>query len=197
MSTLSPVERGQLLRSLRTAVGLTQKQVGDHFGIDKAAISAWEKGGGIDRTRLTDLDALYQANGAVLEAFGIPIRLLLDKGDPTLAEVEHGQQSIVNILRSLEDLRRALAAHPDDEELARIAQQAVDDMTPHVAEVMRAIADLEEMLGISPPGGSDLRRRVGELEQMVEQLQVRVLQQDVDERNERPPGATPTADSGA
>lgn len=73
MGIISDVERGKQLGELRCAAKLTQRQVGEAFGIDKAAVSLWERGGSKPaRDRLPMLDQLYGANGAVLGLFGFP-----------------------------------------------------------------------------------------------------------------------------
>lgn len=68
MDTMDDVERGKQLRDLRKAAGLTQKEAGAHFGIDKSAVSEWERGlGRPTPDKIASLDQLYRADGAVIE----------------------------------------------------------------------------------------------------------------------------------
>lgn len=71
MVTMSDVERGRALAALRSATNLTQAQVGAAFGINKQAVSEWERGlSNPGRDRLAILDALYGADGRVLALYG-------------------------------------------------------------------------------------------------------------------------------
>lgn len=65
-------QRGQKLRELREAAGLSQAQVGAEFGVSKQAVSEWENGKGRpDVHKLRKLDDLYAAGGRVLDAFDL------------------------------------------------------------------------------------------------------------------------------
>lgn len=69
---MADVERGARLKELREAAGLLQRQVGAVFNIDKAAVSEWEKGkSNPSRSRLRQLDDMYNAKGEVLALFDV------------------------------------------------------------------------------------------------------------------------------
>lgn len=117
MTTLDPMERGRgrRLRELRETAGLSQREVGAAFGIDKASVSAWEQGGGIERERLPVLDEMYNADGEVLQLFGVsrrspqplpsggPARQLLDR---LRAEVDRLDGEIEQLSARLDALER-------------------------------------------------------------------------------------------
>lgn len=64
---MNDVERGRTLRELRKLTGLSQRDVGAHFGIDKNSVSLWERGKSRPTVdKLPTLDRLYNAEGAVL-----------------------------------------------------------------------------------------------------------------------------------
>lgn len=71
MGNIDQVRGGQL-KEMRTRARLSQRQVGDHFGIDKSAVSEWERGLARPTVdKLQRLDSLYGGAGEVLALFGV------------------------------------------------------------------------------------------------------------------------------
>lgn len=109
MTTMDDVERGKCLRDLRDKQNLTQRQVGDVFGIDKASVSEWERGKSRpDVAKLATLDKLYGDTGKVLDLFGVgTVTPSPSVGDETgelrrqLAEVVAEQKRMSERLASL------------------------------------------------------------------------------------------------
>lgn len=103
--------RGERLRELRDAKGLTQRAVADHFEIDKASISEWERDRSApSRRRLVALDDLYDAGGEVLALYGVKpsieaapldmVAALLDRVDRLALLVEQLRADVDHLSRS-------------------------------------------------------------------------------------------------
>ena len=100
--------RGERLRELRDAKGLTQHAVADHFGIDKASVSEWERDlSAPSRKRLAGLDDLYGASGEVLALYGVKptieaapldmVEALLERVDRLALQVEQLRADVVRL----------------------------------------------------------------------------------------------------
>lgn len=64
---MTPKDRGRILRRLRDAKGLTQKQAGDRIGVSESSISYWE--GGVTTPKMDNLKKLaylYGVNPSLL-----------------------------------------------------------------------------------------------------------------------------------
>lgn len=71
MGNIDQVRGGQL-KEMRTRARLSQRQVGEHFGIDKSAVSEWERGLARPTVdKLKRLDSLYGGAGEVLKLFDV------------------------------------------------------------------------------------------------------------------------------
>lgn len=96
---MDDVERGERLQALRKSASLTQKQVGDHFGIDKSAISEWERGlGRPTPDKIATLDRLYRAEGEVIE-------LLIHDGTTGQTAIE----GLRDVVKELAEIQRGLS----------------------------------------------------------------------------------------
>jgi transcriptional regulator with XRE-family HTH domain len=58
--TQTTVLNGQILKARRKALKLTQKDVAQYLGVTDAAVSQWERGGGIDLNKLPQLARVLQ-----------------------------------------------------------------------------------------------------------------------------------------
>lgn len=89
------VEVGRRLCAARERAGLTQDAVAKHFDLNKATVSAWEKGRGApDVYRLKDLCSLYAATAEVLLYGGAdawPFERVDQALYDQLTELERGQ----------------------------------------------------------------------------------------------------------
>lgn len=77
---MDQIKTGELIRQLRTKMGLTQRQLAERINVSDKAVSKWETGGG-----LPDISLL----SALSEVFGTDIRVLLS-GEMEKNESEKG-----------------------------------------------------------------------------------------------------------
>lgn len=144
MRSIDHVERGQHLKALRTRRHLTQRQVADAFGIDKASVSGWEAGGGISRDRIPQLDDLYGGSGEVLDLFGFgspaahsELVTRIEVLETQVADLLAGREEMVPQLaidrRRVADIyeQLALLGH----HIAGLRDRFPDDPTPHAPAV--------------------------------------------------------------
>lgn len=106
---MTDVERGAHLRTLRTSKRLTQRGVAAMFGIDKAAVSEWERGKSRPTAdKLATLDALYDAHGAVIRLYVTPEAPAVEFA--TKADHDALEVLVIELAEALRDLTAQI--HP-------------------------------------------------------------------------------------
>lgn len=109
MRTIDQVRGGQL-KEMRTRARLSQRQVGDHFGIDKSAVSEWERGLARPTVdKLQRLDSLYGGTGQVLQLFDVGPPAT----EPTNTDLMVKLDEVLELVRRLGDRQRHPAVGGD------------------------------------------------------------------------------------
>lgn len=116
MDIMDDMQRGARLRELRLAARLTGREVGAHFGIDKSAISEWERGKSRPTMdKVVPLDKLYRAEGEVIE-------LLIHDGTTGQTALE----SLRDVVKELAEIQRGLSVRVGElaDEIAELTRRS-------------------------------------------------------------------------